>query len=201
MLMQPLCGAGAQTAREGARPCRAGVHHGRDREARLGRVRLVRAQQQGVLASRGQPLTPKGCSARYYYSLLLSCQMTTMCARALANLPACHSGAHLATKENPEVICEQVYDATPFLRDHPGGGDSILIVAGTDATEEFNAIHSDKAKAQLLEYCIGELADENMPRALPRMLRWAPGLQPLPFLCRSNERSCHHFSRRNCRSP
>ena len=61
----------------------------------------------------------------------------------------------------------QVYDATPFLRDHPGGGDSILIVAGTDATEEFNAIHSDKAKAQLLEYCIGELADENVPRARP----------------------------------
>lgn len=61
----------------------------------------------------------------------------------------------------------QVYDATPFLRDHPGGGDSILIVAGTDATEEFNAIHSDKAKAQLLEYCIGELADENVPRAPP----------------------------------
>ena len=61
----------------------------------------------------------------------------------------------------------QVYDATPFLRDHPGGGDSILIVAGTDATEEFNAIHSDKAKAQLLEYCIGELADENVPRTPP----------------------------------
>lgn len=65
------------------------------------------------------------------------------------------------------MVVAQVYDATPFLRDHPGGGDSILIVAGTDATEEFNAIHSDKAKAQLLEYCIGELADENVPRAPP----------------------------------
>ncbi|KAK9825864.1 hypothetical protein WJX81_005959 [Elliptochloris bilobata] len=50
------------------------------------------------------------------------------------------------------VHSNKVYDATPFLKDHPGGGDSILLVAGTDATEEFNAIHSDKAKAQLLDY-------------------------------------------------
>jgi cytochrome b involved in lipid metabolism len=65
----------------------------------------------------------------------------------------------------------QVYDATPFLKAHPGGGDSILIVAGTDATEEFNAIHSSKAKAQLLEYCIGDLADENVACALPPLWR------------------------------
>ena len=58
-----------------------------------------------------------------------------------------------------------MYDATPFLKEHPGGGDSILIVAGTDATEEFDAIHSAKAKAQLLEYCIGNLADENVAGA------------------------------------
>jgi hypothetical protein len=38
----------------------------------------------------------------------------------------------------------QVYDATPFLEDHPGGADSIIIVAGQDATEDFNAIHSKK---------------------------------------------------------
>lgn len=61
-----------------------------------------------------------------------------------------------------------MYDGTPFLKEHPGGGDSILLVAGTDATEEFNAIHSDKAKAQLLQFCIGDLADENVPRAAPR---------------------------------
>jgi cytochrome b involved in lipid metabolism len=51
-----------------------------------------------------------------------------------------------------------VYDATSFLKDHPGGGDSILLVAGTDATDEFDAIHSQKAKKQLLQYCIGRLA-------------------------------------------
>jgi nitrate reductase (NAD(P)H) len=50
-----------------------------------------------------------------------------------------------------------VYDCTKFLKDHPGGADSILINAGTDCTEEFDAIHSDKAKALLDTYRIGEL--------------------------------------------
>lgn len=53
----------------------------------------------------------------------------------------------------------KVYDATPFLKDHPGGADSILLVAGTDATEDFDAIHSQKAKDMLTEYYIGELDD------------------------------------------
>ena len=57
----------------------------------------------------------------------------------------------------------QVYDGTPFLKDHPGGADSILLVAGTDATEEFNAIHSEKAKKQLLQYQIGKLASSAPP--------------------------------------
>lgn len=34
-----------------------------------------------------------------------------------------------------------MYDATPYLNDHPGGAESILITAGADATDEFNAIH------------------------------------------------------------
>lgn len=51
------------------------------------------------------------------------------------------------------------YDCTGFLKDHPGGTDSILINAGTDCTEEFDAIHSDKAKKMLEDYRIGELVD------------------------------------------
>lgn len=57
----------------------------------------------------------------------------------------------------------QVYDGTPFLKEHPGGADSILLVAGTDATEEFNAIHSEKAKKQLLQYAIGRLGSSAPP--------------------------------------
>ncbi|PPE02414.1 hypothetical protein GOBAR_DD00545 [Gossypium barbadense] len=55
------------------------------------------------------------------------------------------------------VVHGNIYDCTRFLKDHPGGTDSILINAGTDCTEEFDAIHSDKAKKMLEDYRIGEL--------------------------------------------
>lgn len=55
------------------------------------------------------------------------------------------------------IVHGHVYDATAFLKDHPGGADSILINAGTDCSEEFDAIHSEKAKAMLDTYRIGEL--------------------------------------------
>jgi nitrate reductase (NAD(P)H) len=50
-----------------------------------------------------------------------------------------------------------VYDTTAFNKSHPGGGSSIFINAGTDTTEEFEAIHSKRAWAQLDEWYIGEL--------------------------------------------
>ncbi|BAT78581.1 hypothetical protein LR48_Vigan04g183300 [Vigna angularis] len=55
------------------------------------------------------------------------------------------------------IVNGHVYDCTRFLKDHPGGEDSILINAGTDCTEEFEAIHSGKAKEMLQDYRIGEL--------------------------------------------
>ncbi|OWM88463.1 hypothetical protein CDL15_Pgr003875 [Punica granatum] len=55
------------------------------------------------------------------------------------------------------IVHGHIYDCTKFLKDHPGGADSILINAGTDCTEEFDAIHSDKAKKLLEDYRIGEL--------------------------------------------
>ncbi|KAK1558278.1 hypothetical protein Q3G72_000649 [Acer saccharum] len=55
------------------------------------------------------------------------------------------------------IVHGHIYDCTRFLKGHPGGSDSILINAGTDCTEEFDAIHSDKAKKMLEEYRIGEL--------------------------------------------
>lgn len=73
----------------------------------------------------------------------------------------------------------QVYDGTPFLKNHPGGADSILIVAGQDASDEFDAIHSSKAKAQLEDYYIGELAEEGAGEGL-RMTREAHFLARYP---------------------
>ncbi|KAK8624177.1 hypothetical protein V6N13_065530 [Hibiscus sabdariffa] len=55
------------------------------------------------------------------------------------------------------VVHGHIYDCSSFIKVHPGGADSILINAGTDCTEEFDAIHSDKAKNLLENYRIGEL--------------------------------------------
>lgn len=50
-----------------------------------------------------------------------------------------------------------MYDPTKYLPDHPGGGSSILINAGTDVSEEFEAIHSKKARSLLSQWYIGDL--------------------------------------------
>ncbi|GLJ12378.1 hypothetical protein SUGI_0189720 [Cryptomeria japonica] len=60
------------------------------------------------------------------------------------------------------IVHNHVYDCTKFLKDHPGGMDSILINAGSDCTEEFDAIHSSKAKAMLEDYRIGELLTSSL---------------------------------------
>lgn len=53
------------------------------------------------------------------------------------------------------VVKGSVYDATPFLDEHPGGASSILITGGTECTEEFEALHSSKAWKMLEKYKIG----------------------------------------------
>eukprot|EP00899_Mesostigma_viride_P005008 jgi/Mesvir1/14508/Mv05207-RA.1 len=55
------------------------------------------------------------------------------------------------------VVAGKVYNPMPFLKDHPGGGDSITINAGMDATEDFEAVHSQKAWKMLEDYYIGDL--------------------------------------------
>ena len=49
------------------------------------------------------------------------------------------------------VVKGQVYDGTPFLQQHPGGSDSILLHAGKDASDDFIDIHSTESKKQLAE--------------------------------------------------
>ncbi|SPO25657.1 probable nitrate reductase [Ustilago trichophora] len=55
------------------------------------------------------------------------------------------------------IVHGQVYDGTGFLTDHPGGDQSIRLVAGDDATEDFMAIHSMDAKKMLRDYHVGRL--------------------------------------------
>ncbi len=49
------------------------------------------------------------------------------------------------------MVDGEVYDGTTYLKDHPGGADSILLVAGEDATDDFMAIHSVDARQKLAE--------------------------------------------------
>lgn len=58
------------------------------------------------------------------------------------------------------VIDGEVYDGTDYMVAHPGGAQSIISAAGLDSTDEFMAIHSDTAKAMLVNYHIGTLDDD-----------------------------------------
>ncbi|KAF1992543.1 hypothetical protein K402DRAFT_416194 [Aulographum hederae CBS 113979] len=62
------------------------------------------------------------------------------------------------TESNPWfVVNGEVYDGTAFLKEHPGGAQSIISAGGLDATDEFMAIHSETAKAMMPDYHIGSL--------------------------------------------
>lgn len=65
-----------------------------------------------------------------------------------------------ANETNPWFVFNgHVYDGTKFLEKHPGGGESITLVAGEDASEDFMAIHSIDAKEQLRDFHIGKLEE------------------------------------------
>eukprot|EP00929_Paragymnodinium_shiwhaense_P000735 TRINITY_DN100971_c0_g1_i1.p1 TRINITY_DN100971_c0_g1~~TRINITY_DN100971_c0_g1_i1.p1 ORF type:complete len:151 (+),score=25.77 TRINITY_DN100971_c0_g1_i1:56-454(+) len=62
----------------------------------------------------------------------------------------------------------KVYDVTRFLENHPGGPETILEVAGKDATEEFEDVgHSKAARKDLEDYLIGDLKGGVKPSAAP----------------------------------
>ncbi|CCH42867.1 nitrate reductase (NADPH) [Wickerhamomyces ciferrii] len=67
----------------------------------------------------------------------------------------------LSQHENDEdpwfVVKGHVFTGTPFLEEHPGGAQSITMVAGDDATDDFMAIHSDNSKRMLQKFHIGKL--------------------------------------------
>jgi len=76
--------------------------------------------------------------------------------------------AQHATEEDCWIVVSgKVYDTTKFNKSHPGGGSSIFINAGTDTTEEFEAIHSKRAWGMLDEWLIGELGDASDDAVAP----------------------------------
>ncbi|KAI9879835.1 MAG: hypothetical protein M1830_006858 [Pleopsidium flavum] len=55
------------------------------------------------------------------------------------------------------VVKGEVYDGTEFMKEHPGGAQSIISAAGLDTSDEFLAIHSETAKAMMTSYHVGTL--------------------------------------------
>ncbi|GAQ04919.1 NADH-cytochrome b5 reductase 1 [Aspergillus lentulus] len=65
---------------------------------------------------------------------------------------------HNRKDDNWIVIHGQVYDVTKYQKDHPGGADVLVEVAGSDATEAFEDIgHSEDSREILQEFLIGTL--------------------------------------------
>ena len=55
------------------------------------------------------------------------------------------------------VVNGEVYSGVSFLKEHPGGAQSITSAAGLDTSDEFMAIHSETAKGMMPGYHIGTL--------------------------------------------
>eukprot|EP00521_Asterionellopsis_glacialis_P008400 CAMPEP_0195285398 /NCGR_PEP_ID=MMETSP0707-20130614/3242_1 /TAXON_ID=33640 /ORGANISM="Asterionellopsis glacialis, Strain CCMP134" /LENGTH=1388 /DNA_ID=CAMNT_0040344885 /DNA_START=294 /DNA_END=4460 /DNA_ORIENTATION=+ len=55
------------------------------------------------------------------------------------------------------AIHGNVYDMTEFAKEHPGGPEHIIKVAGTDGTEAFDRVHKKKKLLRLTEVEIGSL--------------------------------------------
>jgi nitrate reductase (NAD(P)H) len=64
------------------------------------------------------------------------------------------------------VVKDRVYDCTPYMSEHPGGASSIMLLAGAEATEDFEAVHSSKAWAILEDLFIGMLRKDSLPKAI-----------------------------------
>lgn len=52
------------------------------------------------------------------------------------------------------IVKNVVLDLTPFLKDHPGGEQSILNFAGKDATESFDMLHEDNVVVRYAKSCV-----------------------------------------------
>jgi nitrate reductase (NAD(P)H) len=84
--------------------------------------------------------------------------------------------SHNSERSSWLVIQNRVYDATSYLKEHPGGSASIVASSGCDSTDEFLGIHSDQAKEKLEEFYIGNLQEagtksspgaKEQPKGLP----------------------------------
>lgn len=75
------------------------------------------------------------------------------------------------------VLHGEVYDGTAYLKDHPGGAQSIISVAATDATDEFMAIRKSNCIVDCTYYLTrsrqrySQGNDERLPHRHTRLRR------------------------------
>ncbi|KAJ4987693.1 NADH-cytochrome b5 reductase 1-like protein 2 [Stagonosporopsis vannaccii] len=81
----------------------------------------------------------------------------------MSELPAYSAvdvAAHSTRDDLWVIIQGKVYNVTEYVRDHPGGADVLIDVAGKDATEEYADVgHSEDADEILNSYLIGIAAN------------------------------------------
>lgn len=59
------------------------------------------------------------------------------------------------------ILGDEVYDVTPFLNEHPGGSNILLMYGGKNCIEEFQDIgHGEDAYKLLKMYKIGHIKKE-----------------------------------------
>lgn len=72
---------------------------------------------------------------------------------------------HNNTKDCWLVVGGEVYDVTKFLKEHPGGEETLIDVTGVDAKSDFDDVnHSDEAKNLMKEYHIGTVEGKAPPK-------------------------------------
>lgn len=130
-----------------------------DKEARDAMLAAPAAKTSNLQAPAARALPPAAAAAAPA-AVEVPAAVAKVPTPGLKQISMAEVEAH-SSPENPWIVVDgKVYDCTPFLKEHPGGAESITMNAGTDCTEEFDAIHSRKAKAMLADYLIGELASE-----------------------------------------
>ncbi|WPH04833.1 Hypothetical protein R9X50_00773000 [Acrodontium crateriforme] len=100
-------------------------------------------------------------------------------------------GKHTTKKDLWIAIHGKVYDVTSYSEDHPGGVDSLVEVAGSDATEEFEDLgHTSDAREIMERFLVGEL--EKTGDYDSGYVKLQRNLPPVPAKDR-HEESKHHL--------
>ena len=93
-----------------------------------------------------------------------------MASRTVPTLPQADVASHNTAKSCYVALGTKVYDITPFLSDHPGGGDLIVEYGGTDITkimrDEMSHTHLDSAYEILDDYLVGYVATDDIMDAV-----------------------------------